>query len=327
MKSKWNDDVIIKELDSIINCIGKFPRMKTLQTIKRYDLHCAITKNGGINKYRKIMNYDTKRRNPNGYWTKKQAINVLKTMIKNLNDFPSINYIKKNNGGLYQYIIKNKKLKEIRCELKFDLKEQPKGFWLNWENVKKCIIEEFEPFIKLNIFPTQKMLANSKYGSSLPVSIMKYHNGSKSVAKKLNCIIKNKYISPDNHCVDSSYELLLDWYLWTRNIKHDVHGLISKSHLYKYDFKIPNFYIEIWGYMGKDKRHIQYIKNRKIKENLYKSLGFKLISIEKNVFNKSLKNIEFYFDELFKKYGFNTKIKNKNYISTKKTMKNVMKIL
>lgn len=87
----------------------------------------------------------------------------------------------------------------------------------------------------------------SKYG-------MKYY---------LNC--------KDGHKVKSSYERYVDNWLFDKGIPHEYNGLLPRSKKYKYDFKIDNWFIEIWGlknielYDKKMIRKIQFYKIHNLK--------------------------------------------------------------
>jgi len=74
----------------------------------------------------------------------------------------------------------------------------------------------------------------------------------------------------DGHKVKSSYERYVDNWLFEKGIPHEYNGLLPGSK-YKYDFKIDNWYVEIWGlknidlYDKKMSRKIQFYETHHLK--------------------------------------------------------------
>ncbi len=150
-ESKWNEEIIIKELKIIITNIGHFPTHSELIIKRRGDLSHAIYNFGGINKFRIIL------KNPiikqtHGYWKEKNIIKELKLIIKKLNYFPSrhdLMLLKKSyligainrNGGFFKF----------RTLLCCDFIRKPKNYWND-----KTITTEFKKIIsEIGHFPTR----------------------------------------------------------------------------------------------------------------------------------------------------------------------------
>ena len=89
-KSKWNDNVIIEQLNNIIATIGKFPTSKDLSKINRNDIVGAIQQHGSFNRFRKLMGYNIER-HTNNYWSKEVTTYELKEKVKMLGHFPTQN--------------------------------------------------------------------------------------------------------------------------------------------------------------------------------------------------------------------------------------------
>jgi hypothetical protein len=105
--------------------------------------------------------------------------------------------------------------------------------------------------------------------------------------------IKNRsYKCLDNTICKSTFEALFINFLYINNIKYSYDKYISNLSRHRYDFLIADInnvdkYVEIWGMMGFDR----YSDGRKIKEELYKEQNKILISVEYDVFYKSLEAI------------------------------------
>lgn len=113
------------------------------------------------------------------------------------------------------------------------------------------------------------------------------------------------YEATDGHFLDSSYELVLDEWLYSHGIRHDVHGYIDRSRWkYRYDFKIDNTYIEIWGYSRNNRTEIgkEYNEKRKLKEQIYYELKADLISLELEFFANGQKDIEDRIESVFGRF-------------------------
>ena len=193
-------------------------------------------------------------------------------------------------GGLNYY---SKKL-GVPTKKQF-LGVKPSGYWEDIKNVKKEILPVIK---KLGHFPSYpELIALEK---TYLQSAINAHGGIKLLAKTLDMNINSVglYITSDGHYVRSRYEVLFDNFLSINSISHETGGLISEDTNHLFDFKLKtvnqsDIYIEIWGFSDRHKTEIsnRYNKKRKIKEEIYKGLGFKLISLEENDFDQPFKVI------------------------------------
>ena len=302
---KWNEDNITHEVEILIKQYDRFPSAKFLQDLGRWDLFRAIAKSGGFTFYRKKLNFSITERN---HWKNNYRTEIEK-IVEKLGRFPSQKELKAESQGLFDYLYKTGLLTKLRKQYKYQPQIKPSRYWYDFDNLKKWLLEHFGDMIKAGIFPTSKMLSSVKGGRCIATDVIRRHGGYAHVAKLLKCQLKNKLIAPDGHYLDSKYELIVDWYLWTRNINHNVHGLIAKNKKYKYDFKLDdNLYIEVWGL-----NNASYQQNRVKKEALYASEGLRLISLEANLFTKSFPKIEEKLNEIFADFGLNIVKENTTY--------------
>lgn len=84
----WNDDTIQEELTIISEKINHFPTHEEMMSMDRSDLSVAITKNGGIDKFRTLMDYDLIRK-PGNYWCDNTIIDNSKKICIQLGHFPT----------------------------------------------------------------------------------------------------------------------------------------------------------------------------------------------------------------------------------------------
>lgn len=249
-----------------------------------------------------------------GYWNdKNNIVNEIELIINKLGNFPTSSQMPAN---LWTAIKKQRiSIHELRKNLKFPLNEKPKGYWNNIDNTKyeiKKLIDKNE-----GVFPTLNQV-ELELGSGGKKSVLKL-GGIYEVAKIMNKEYRpisatGSYLTTDGHYVLSSYEYLVDEFLFSRKIPHEVNGLILNTK-YRYDFKVNDVYIEIWGYEKdrKQKRCINYNERRKIKEQIYLKNNLKLLSIECSVFKNPIKQIFEYLEKICFNNGWNhTKINEIN---------------
>lgn len=155
-KYYWNDDTIIKELKSIIEEIKHFPTERELRSSNHYDLTSAISINGGIVKFRKLLGYDLLIK-PRNFWTEENTINGLKEIINKINYFPSKNeLINMNKHDLISAINKHGGLEKFRKLFGYELIQKPNGYWTD-----ETILKELKLIIsKIGHFPTHSNLAS-----------------------------------------------------------------------------------------------------------------------------------------------------------------------
>lgn len=85
----------------------------------------------------------------------------------------------------------------------------------------------------------------------------------------------NKHIANDGHKCDSLAEKIIDDWLFTRNIKHEI-KIPYGYHQMTADFKIGNTYIEFFGLQGGLESYDELIKE---KEALWREKNLKVIKI------------------------------------------------
>jgi len=152
-----------------------------------------------------------------------------------------------------------------------------------------------------------------KFGKLFSKRIKQY-GGYKKLVEEAELNIKNMYKSRDGHILSSYYEWLFDEYLALNNIPHETEGFICKDSKCRYDFKINDVYVEIWGIdLAGSKFYNNYCKRREIKELIYKNLNLKLISIEGKDFQKSSEELQIYFKEKLLAYGIESSDKQIEY--------------
>jgi len=123
-------------------------------------------------------------------------------------------------------------------------------------------------------------------------------------------LTNRRYKCLNNLYTKSKYEAIFMNFLHINNIQFEYEGKISEKSNHTYDFKVINklgerIYIEIWGMMNFD----NYTKTRIVKEQLYRSEGKNLISLEKKLFLKNINSINSYLVEIF----IDKKIKTDNF--------------
>ena len=294
---KWNESKIVYELELLINQNGKFPSARYLQLNNRWDLFKAISNHGGFTYFRNLFNANL---TPRGHWKDNYRIEIQR-IVDQLGRFPSSKEIKNVSEGLFDFLFKSKLLVELRQEYNYKPEIKPPGHWNDFNNLKNWLTQNFKEMINVGIFPTTTMIASIKGGRCVANDAIRKHGGVQEVAKKMGCKPKINFIAPDGHYLDSTLELIVDWYLWSRNISHTVHGFISSGKRYKYDFKLrDDLYVEVWGMSGRSEYDVSRIK----KEKLYQELGFTLIAIEPALFKQSFFNLEQGLDEIFSKFNF-----------------------
>lgn len=309
---KWNYEKVANALKEKCSQLGHFPKKSDIGA----GLIKWVHKFGGIKHFRKVLGYQLSSIN----WNDESIIDALKKHIDESGKFPCLNDI---NPNLKAAIYRNKKnINYYRTKLGYNKSSRgksPKINYSDWSEFSRNIL----PLIVNNIFPPAAVL-NSKFPGAIE-AIKKYHGGFENVLNKLNCKLNSYLFSDAGHKMDSQFELIISNYLHSRGIKHEVHGRIHPEYNYKYDFKINDFYIEIWGYSEND--HSSYItrdynNRKKIKKELYKSLNLKLVSLESDLFShKNINNLKKYMDKLILKLEIKTDKNLKNNFSLIETIK------
>jgi len=172
------------------------------------------------------------------------------------------------------------------------------GYWKNWDNVKKELEQRFPGLINQGIFPTFNMLREHGIDGQL----MRNHGTLASISKKMNCKILSSYLTRDHHTVRSYAELILDEYLYSRDIQHVPEVKIGN---YRCDQKIGKYYIEIWGYTNSNHPLAkEYNNKRLLKEKYYHENNLDLISIEREQLTRSFNDAELFLNDMFANLGF-----------------------
>jgi len=296
-RNYWIEDNIKKELQKIINEIGHFPGAQELYDMGQSGLRKAMAETHSINYYRKIFNARVSiKRNQN------QIMEELKSLIDRLGYFPnSVELYKINNPLRSAMLSSGRKYRSYQEELGFIPKEKPKGYWQNFENLRK----EVEPYIKNNILPPIAILQKNIQGDIQRT--MSDFGGLHEVAKLMNCEVapESFLIAKDGHALKSSYEIEFDNFLYEHNIAHEVDNPINENTKLRYDFKIADTFVEIWGFNERknNKRCERYCQKRLKKEQFYADNNLKLISIEGKVFRRNKISRHQYFKQLLQEHN------------------------
>lgn len=136
---------------------------------------------------------------------------------------------------------------------------------------KSAVIKQF--FLETGRIPTKKEFrhehsARKQYGS--------WNNAIQAAGYTPNPInYANKQIALDNHVCDSVVEKIIDDWLYTNQIAHEIHVAYTRSHM-SADFRINGIYIEYFGLSGQHKRYDSVLKRKRV---LWKKLNLKVIEI------------------------------------------------
>lgn len=190
---------------------------------------------------------------------------------------------------------------KARERFEFEPSQKPKHYWEDWNNVVNFLNTNFPLLIQSGQCPTIKMMRDT---GTDPSAFLENHGGIIGICKKLNLVAATGFKTRDGHFVRSYYELLLDEYLYSRDIEHipEVKPFINYN--FRCDQKIGEVYIEIWGYPPRCKT---YDEKRTKKKLLYTKNKLHLIEIDYDFFDVPYSKIESQFDLLFQKHGFEIK--------------------
>jgi hypothetical protein len=154
----WSDSVIIEKLMKVKNDIGHFPTRKELIDVGRNDLYSAISRHGGILKFRKLLG-DEPLRSPKGFWTDKTLIQDLSKIKSEIGHFPSqkeLTYLGRTD--LTTAISQHGGLNKFRKLFGYESIHKPDGHWSD-----NIIVNDLNPIIsQLGHFPTQPELKSMK---------------------------------------------------------------------------------------------------------------------------------------------------------------------
>lgn len=88
----------------------------------------------------------------------------------------------------------------------------------------------------------------------------------------------NKYFASDGHKCDSLAEKIIDDWLFSRNIKHEI-KIPYNHHRMTADFKINDTFVEFFGLLGQNEKYDRLAKE---KEALWREKNLKVIKIYPN---------------------------------------------
>lgn len=155
---------------------------------------------------------------------------------------------------------------------------------------KEQVIKEIKSFYRSNLrIPTKNEFfhckaARSRFGS--------WNKAILSAGFTPNPVMfARKHKALDGHKCDSFAEMIIDNWLYNKNISHQIHTLYRKSQM-RSDFLVNDIRIEFIGLRGESKKYDQLLKR---KRSLIK--------------NQKLKVIEIYPKDLFPKNNLNKLLK------------------
>ncbi len=301
--SKWTKGLILSELKKVTEIAGKFPTHRMLDEMGRSDLRNAIILSGKkISEYASETGQSTRRKR--NFWNKVTIRQELQKVCDQLGYFPTRKeLIQLGYSSLHLAMWKSETSIQFWQQLLgYETKRKENGYWATEDN----IVKEFMAFTEsYDFLPTQQALRNNgKHDLARAID-----RSGKGLAyfQKLAGFEPPFYEATDGHFLDSSYELTLDEWLYAHGIEHEVHGYIDRAYgKYRYDFKIRDAYVEIWGYSEKNKTDlaVEYREKRKLKEELYKQLNLHLISLESSFFSGSTDAVENRIAETFANFVY-----------------------
>lgn len=307
----WTKQKTIEELRAICEKLGYFPSHKEIKEIGGFTLSDKVLKYGGSKELSELLNYELKYKGKIDGWTLDEVKKTLIDIVSETGNFPNTTWLQ-NNGyaGMVVSIYSNfGNLEKIATELGFETETHTQGYWTDWANVKS----EIEEIMKLTqVFPNyqQIKLLNRKLTKGI-----KEFGGINEVAKKMGYEPPKQILALDGHFVRSSFEFFVDNFLFGRGIPHSVDGYIDKSKSnYRYDFKIENKFIEVWGYSKNNtKISRQYNLVRKLKERFYKDNNLDVISFNPDDFKGTPEEIEAVINKRLLSSGIEFPVTVKNY--------------
>lgn len=149
-KGYWTEETIIQELKEIKDKIGHFPTQIELANLGHSDLSTAISKHGGLNKFRILFRYEPFHK-PKDYWSDETILQDLAKIKENIGHFPTQNELKiMGRSDLVTAIAQNGGINKFRILMGYDYKKKPTGYWSD-----EIVIRELKKTIdKLGHFPT-----------------------------------------------------------------------------------------------------------------------------------------------------------------------------
>lgn len=298
--------ILVEEIQKFADKIGHFPTYKDFYFYGKKRLLSKV-------RYKKLKLSNIKKNSKfkldgRKNWTEQIIRETIKELITKLGKFPTKQDIVDHGfGGMFGKLKKiNKTVSDYAPEFGIKRNKKINGYWSNWDNLKS----ELELLINKNgSFPSLLNIEKS-LGGCAKKNILQL-GGIKNVALKMgyNYMPRKTYRTSSGVFVHSLNEFLFAEFLDSRKIPYKTNERITLNRDYKFDFKIENYYFEIWGYSPNCKSKIGLIYNqkRKLKENLYKDLNLNLISIEGKIFSKFKETIKHEFIKILKSINLEEK--------------------
>lgn len=310
----------ISELEEIIKSIGHFPLQTELKKLDRQDLLGAIDKNGGLNLFRELMSYKTKKVS-NGFWTDDKIIVDLQKIMVDIDHFPSQDELAMlGRTDLTNAIQKHGGLNRFRKLMGYEYIKVPKDFWTkerSFDELKRIseIVGHFPSHEEISIHGKRGFGGNiiCKYGG---INSMRETMGFPS----LNISELHSYYSRHGKKAETIILEILNEYCLQRNIE------LPKKNVKLTNGNIIEFVCNASKKVGIDvtitKRKYEVAK-KWFKKDYYKHLDELWIVVINNSFsdedyielkNKSPKNVYIYSIEDFCKelqHDLDISMKNK----------------
>ena len=151
-----------------------------------------------------------------------------------------------------------------------------------------------------------------EYGRSFRLGI-KSLGGYRNVVSQADLEISKYHKASDGHILSSYYEYLFDEYLFLNNIPHDIDSQICSESKCRYDFKIKDVYVEIWGISATGNFYNNYCERRKKKEKIYEKLELQLLSFEGRDFRLDSNELQSLFKDRLQKFDIHSRDQQQDY--------------
>ncbi len=184
----------------------------------------------------------------------------------------------------------NHKLTKLGIKYGGEGKEFKGNKYISWQD-KDIINEAINK--KQSIFDKIVDIVTDKPESKVPPKVK---------VKTKNIDPRKLYKAPehrtdDGHYVRSKAEAIIDNWLYNKGIVHAYEKRVPIEENLLSDFYLPQgkVYIEFWGYENKP----EYLKRKKIKQNIYKKYGLDLIELTDN----EVQNLDDILPRMLLKFG------------------------
>lgn len=255
------------------------------------------------------------------YWKNRE--NRLYHLKEYVEKFGNVYGMENNPEGksLYSVIIRHKETPiQLALELGYDLEKVALRFPAGYVMSQGEIESKIKEFIALNNrFPTSTEI---KRDLRIRIKHFLKYGGLNDYKRRMNYEDKNDLKDSSGFYNSSMYELLTANILIENNIPYTREQTPFKEYNYRSDFTLyyedRPIHIEVWGYSNDRENNMiakEYNKTRSIKEELYRSMDIKLISIEPSDFDKkSYHDIQVSIINKIKEY-VNCELQVMNYVN------------